>query len=300
MDDFGVNFKKNMILKIIVLLAVCTIITGLFLKYVSVGAAGIPVKGIALIKMPSYCWMGFVLAAALMAVGVLSDRIFLSVIGSGIGVIVDVIFAFLCNNKAFVIKLLGKKASIAQKLADGLNSFFGGALDSVIDKTKDAVEITLLIGFYVILAGALLGLVLSIIMLIKEMNEENEQDDEMFSNVHTIQSNSIVNAYRGVLKFVSGEMAQNEIYLNDGDRVMIGRDPKTSNIVLRKDGKISRKHCSISYRNGKFYITDYSSNGIKLSNGNYIIHNKEININNNECVRLSSDTSLVVQVAPRR
>ena len=51
-------------------------------------------------------------------------------------------------------------------------------------------------------------------------------------------------------------------------KIIIGRDPKISNIVLYGE-KISRKHCEIVYdqNSGEYMVTDYSQNGVYLGNG---------------------------------
>lgn len=46
---------------------------------------------------------------------------------------------------------------------------------------------------------------------------------------------------------------------------VIGRKPETSDIVFENDRTVSGRHCEVSVRNGKYYITD-----LKSSNGTYV------------------------------
>lgn len=53
-----------------------------------------------------------------------------------------------------------------------------------------------------------------------------------------------------------------------GEELIIGKDPKTSNIVISSVYKdVSRKHCGIKYSAEKsaYIVTDYSSNGTKVN-----------------------------------
>ena len=61
---------------------------------------------------------------------------------------------------------------------------------------------------------------------------------------------------------------EDEIDSDQDKTVIIGRDPKISNIVLYGE-KISRKHCEIVYdqNSGEYMVTDYSQNGVYLGNG---------------------------------
>lgn len=70
------------------------------------------------------------------------------------------------------------------------------------------------------------------------------------------------------LRCISGELRGISIIMADGDEIVIGRDPKTADLVI-EDIKVSRRHCKITYdgKAGMFYITDYSSNGTSLGDG---------------------------------
>ena len=99
----------------------------------------------------------------------------------------------------------------------------------------------------------------------------------------------------GTLLCTAGESAGASITMNDGDSVILGRDPKISNIILRNDKKISRRHCTITYRNGNFYVVDYSTNGTKLGNGQKLESGVETSIGKQAVIRLSEQSQFSVQ-----
>lgn len=102
----------------------------------------------------------------------------------------------------------------------------------------------------------------------------------------------------GLLRCVSGEAAGTSIVMKNGDTIVLGRDPQISNVILREDKNISRRHCSISYRNGTFYIVDYSSNGTRLANGSRLQTNVETSLGNHASIKLSANTEFTVQIKP--
>ena len=83
-------------------------------------------------------------------------------------------------------------------------------------------------------------------------------------------------------------------HLNDEREVFIGRDSASCSIALPFD-LISRKHCSIRYDrlNEKFIITDYSSNGVFLSNGMRLDRGIGHFLNKSDVVMLASPEIIV-------
>lgn len=72
----------------------------------------------------------------------------------------------------------------------------------------------------------------------------------------------------GKIEVLSGVFQGAEIELQFGDSILIGRDETCCSLII--DGKeISRRHCEISYEAGQrcYYVTDYSTNGVYLDNG---------------------------------
>lgn len=63
------------------------------------------------------------------------------------------------------------------------------------------------------------------------------------------------------------------------EQILIGRDPAVANIIL-KNPHISRKHCYVRYfEQGKvFYVTDLSSYGTFLANGQRLEKGKSMEL----------------------
>ena len=74
----------------------------------------------------------------------------------------------------------------------------------------------------------------------------------------------------GSVLFQSGEFASVEFPLPEGEKIVIGRDPNGSQIVLPASyTKVSAKHCAIEYvaKVNLYFVTDMSANGIFYANG---------------------------------
>lgn len=113
-----------------------------------------------------------------------------------------------------------------------------------------------------------------------------------------LQDVGIGGTRQGLLRCMTGEIAGASIIMNNGDSLVLGRDPQSANVVLREDKKVSRRHCAVTYRNGTFYITDFSSNGTRLANGLKLETGKETNIGSQAEFRVSEQTSFTVQIKP--
>lgn len=94
-------------------------------------------------------------------------------------------------------------------------------------------------------------------------------------------------AQKGAIEGIKGEYMYAKINIMPGESIIIGRDPKSSNIVI-KSGTVSRKHCVIAYDsyNNCYNVTDLSS-----QNGTFA--NKQ-RLPKEEIVQLSSDTMLSI------
>ncbi len=71
-------------------------------------------------------------------------------------------------------------------------------------------------------------------------------------------------AFAGSLMGISGDYAEAIFRLDSDEVVVIGRDPKTSHIVMDENSeRISRTHCSICANSarGTYIVRDMSSNG---------------------------------------
>ncbi len=66
---------------------------------------------------------------------------------------------------------------------------------------------------------------------------------------------------------IKGELNGAEIPLKPGEKIMVGREPRFSNLIFR-DLTISRKHCCVELDGqGNYYVTDYSECGIVTGEG---------------------------------
>ena len=72
----------------------------------------------------------------------------------------------------------------------------------------------------------------------------------------------------GRITVVSGEHQGKTFTFRSGEEMILGRDPALSSIVFQYP-KVSRRHCGIRFdaASGNYQVTDYSSNGTRLSNG---------------------------------
>lgn len=74
----------------------------------------------------------------------------------------------------------------------------------------------------------------------------------------------------GMISFYGGSCAGYNIPIPSGAEILIGKDPAYCQVVIdRSYGKVSRKHCGVRFdsMNGIYMVTDYSSNGTFIVNG---------------------------------
>lgn len=85
-------------------------------------------------------------------------------------------------------------------------------------------------------------------------------------------------AQNGAIEGISGDYAGTIINLKPGEKLLIGRDAASCNIVLSAERKdISRKHCSVKYDpyTDSFKVIDMSSNGTYV-NGQQLVKDQEM------------------------
>ena len=69
---------------------------------------------------------------------------------------------------------------------------------------------------------------------------------------------------------IEGELKDSEIVIRQGEEIVVGREPRFSNLVFR-DMTISRKHCVIELdEQGDYYVTDYSECGVTTGTGHVL------------------------------
>ena len=85
-------------------------------------------------------------------------------------------------------------------------------------------------------------------------------------------------AQMGAIEGLSGDYKGASINLKPGEKLLIGRDPQSCNIVISSEKKdISRTHCSVKYDpyTDSFKVIDMSSNGTFV-NGQRLIKDQEM------------------------
>ena len=99
---------------------------------------------------------------------------------------------------------------------------------------------------------------------------------------------------KGYVECISGKKKGMKIEMEDGDIVVIGRDPNVANFVVDEaeaDNKVSRRHCDIQYSGEQevFYITDFSSNGTRFDNGRTLVHGVKTPVKRGTVINLPKD-----------
>ena len=95
--------------------------------------------------------------------------------------------------------------------------------------------------------------------------------------VKAVEEESPTIAQVGAIEGVCGQFANAVINLKPNEKVLIGRDPSTCNIVISSEKKdISRTHCSVKYDpyTDSFKVIDTSSNGTFV-NGQKLVRDQE-------------------------
>ena len=94
----------------------------------------------------------------------------------------------------------------------------------------------------------------------------------------------------GAIEGITGDYKGATINLKPGEKIMIGRDPQSCNIVLSSEKKdISRTHCSVKYDpyTDSFKVIDMSSNGTFV-NGQRLIKDQEMQLKAGTVISLGS------------
>lgn len=101
--------------------------------------------------------------------------------------------------------------------------------------------------------------------ILREMEEKRRKEEEERRRREEEEAKRKFQAKRGGIMMVSGEYAGSKIQLADGEKVMIGRDPKKCSLVCSSD-KVSRTHLEIKCEQSRegqvrYIVTDHSTNG---------------------------------------
>ncbi len=79
-----------------------------------------------------------------------------------------------------------------------------------------------------------------------------------------------------VLKYRGRDVTEPASAVFNQDGGTVGRS--LDNRLVLPDESVSRKHAQISYRNGRYYLTDDSTNGTLLSNSDLLVHHGKVEL----------------------
>lgn len=121
-----------------------------------------------------------------------------------------------------------------------------------------------------------------------------------YKDAEQTEEYSIKEYPKGYLECLSGDRSGARIEMGNGDIVTIGRDPNLVNFVVDRNtegSKVSRKHCEIQYfgEHGVFYVTDFSSNGVKFEDGTTILSGVKTPLKKGTVIILPKDIRFIVR-----
>lgn len=137
------------------------------------------------------------------------------------------------------------------------------------------------------LTGAFLALIITMVKMCIALNQKT--NNIQVANVKYTPSETVVineepkvkietemKEARGFLYGLNGEYTGLKIELKSNEAVIIGRDPKVSQLIIKSE-KISRKHCLVSFNSKlrKFIVIDYSFNGTYTLGGERLLKNHQ-------------------------
>ena len=80
-----------------------------------------------------------------------------------------------------------------------------------------------------------------------------------------------------------------EIIEIDKDTFNIGKDPKALNDYILSDARVSRRHASLLYKNGQYFIVDRWSKNHTYLNGKMLVPNNEYALNSGDLIKLGPE-----------
>lgn len=173
-------------------------------------------------------------------------------------------------------------------------------------------SIKLGIGFWILVIAVVIRLISSIVFLVIDKPEEENLDDlgdyedyennldetvaaqdETVAYDHDDEDETVNIAHKVLI--ISGQYAGAEIALNDGQKVIIGRDGQKVNLVIN-DKEISGLHCSIEWSDAdkKFHIIDYSKNGVYYDNGIRLPKEQDVQCIPNTTIALANGKNKII------
>lgn len=298
-----IRVEKNK--RTIIFFAAALIFAGVFVPYLGISFSEVifSIK-VAVSDAPIYLLLFFLLAVAAMVFAVLRENALVGIIGSGAGLAGNIFIGYVCKHPVLIINMcmnyvashstLFGSEEIADTAKEIAEEILDEGSDAVAAELSQYLNLSLSFGFYFILIGSLAGC----LMFAFELANRGKVRPYSRPVPAPAPIPITVSESQGLLRCVKGECYGASIIMNSGDTILLGRDPAASNLILKEDRKISRRHCAVSFRNGEFYVTDYSSNGTALGSGRGLEKNREVYIGHNEDIYLSQDTVFRVQIKP--
>jgi len=131
-------------------------------------------------------------------------------------------------------------------------------------------------GLWILFVCLLVATILSIISAVKFKTVVTDEFEESGSGEYYDDGGNY-KLPQGEISFYGGSCAGYNIPIPSGVEVLIGKDPAVCQVVIDKSyGKVSRKHCGVRYdsMSGMYMVTDYSSNGTFIVNGQRLASNQ--------------------------
>lgn len=120
---------------------------------------------------------------------------------------------------------------------------------------------------------------------VDSQNEKNEQTTEEKARTS------------GVIQITNGSMDGFTVPIQDGETLILGKDPRIANIVFSSDYKhVSRLHCSVTFdaKTNMYYVVDFSSNGTYFTNKKRLEKEKRTPVNLNTVLVLANDECTIL------
>ncbi len=98
------------------------------------------------------------------------------------------------------------------------------------------------------------------------------------------------------IRVLTGNMAEQEFEIVDGQTVTVGKDPKLANILLDVSyNLVSRIHCTVTYsaKFDKYFVIDCSLNGTYFENGTRLTKNTRTPVTRGSVLKLADDSCLI-------
>lgn len=114
-----------------------------------------------------------------------------------------------------------------------------------------------------------------------------DNDDEPTRDINSVDIPSVAISRQPVLVGIQGEYAGASIPLEDGQKLIVGRDATRCNVILSSP-QVSRLHMTVEYVGGKFIVVDYSTYGTFDLDQGQLPKEKSVTVATGTCLRLGN------------